>query len=127
MIRILVKRGLVLSLNGFITSSDRPVVLHDHFRQLMSSLHDGLVSGREIVQFGWENPATRIIIDDQGPAAPTIRKPCLRWLCNFQLHSCAQSGTTGKPSLDAVELQGAIGHAGKSVSNRSEFTSLGTA
>jgi hypothetical protein len=62
-IRIPVKRGLVLSLNGFIASNDRQVVLHDHFRQLISSLRDELVSGREIVQFGWANPATRIIIN----------------------------------------------------------------
>ena len=58
------------------------------------------------MQFG--NPATKILINNQGPPTPAIRKPCLRWLCNFRLHFCAQSGTTGEPSLDAVELQEAM-------------------
>jgi hypothetical protein len=40
---------------------------------LTSPFHDGFVSGRDIAQFVWANPARKAIISHQAaPPAPTI-------------------------------------------------------
>jgi hypothetical protein len=48
-------------------------MLHHHFPLLTSPFHDGFVSGRDIAQFVWANPARKAITSHQAaPPAPTI-------------------------------------------------------
>ena len=46
-------------------------MLHHHFPQLVSPLHDGVVSGRDIAQFARINPATKAITKDRSAPPPS--------------------------------------------------------